>query len=167
MIFMEELDFKSRNVISNPNGIFLHKGITMATSLTVQQKKLLALLGHTSKEVQNQGRLLFEGIGLDCLRGADLSGVDLRGADLHDADLRSVDLSHSLLLSINLRGANLQDAKLEGARLEYARMSESNLTNVHFQHADLSCAKLNGCTIKNSNTRPSKHSQPIVLTSWL
>ena len=104
----------------------------MAKSLTPQQEKLLSLLCNEREEGRQQGREIFESLGLDCLKGTDLSGrnlrnVDVRCVDLSEADLRETDLRSANLRFADLRSADLCSAKLRGTSLIGANLKGANL----------------------------------------
>ena len=80
--------------------------------------------------------------GLNCLRGADLSGADLRVADLRGADLCHADLRDADLLGADLCHANLCHADLLGADLRDANLRHANLRGADLRYADLYDADL-------------------------
>ena len=76
---------------------------------------------HGTLEGDSIGAILKQ-YGLDCLRGAYLSGAYLRGAYLSGADLRYADLRGA-----DLRYAELTDAYLSGAELSELTVAQTSI----------------------------------------
>lgn len=82
------------------------------------------------------GNVLLE-LGVDTLRGVNLSGASLEYADLVGAELTGADLSGADLRDSDLRGANLTDANLRGAYLSASQFSGTIVVRACFVGTDI------------------------------
>jgi uncharacterized protein YjbI with pentapeptide repeats len=89
---------------------------------------LVRMLGHENESVRDQGRELFRTLGLDYLKGKDLSGAKLKNANLRHADLTGTDLRDADLGNANLSGViGWELAPKEGANLRLAIMPDGTI----------------------------------------
>ena len=86
---------------------------------------LVRMLGHESEAIRDQGRELFLTLGLDYLKGKDLSGKNLENANLSGANLIRTNLSGANLKNANLRGADVRQADLRGVDFETATLANT------------------------------------------
>ena len=89
---------------------------------------LVRMLGHESEAIRDQGRELFLTLGLDYLKGKDLSGANLRNANLRHADLTGADLTNADLRNSNLSGVvGWELVAKDGANLRLAIMPDGTI----------------------------------------
>ncbi len=132
--------------------------------------------GGESNELNDKWHLVQE-IGIQAVRGRNLSGADLSdadlrradliGADLRRADLSGADLTGAVLSGADLTGADLSGADLISANLNRANLNRANLSGANLSDADLSGANLNGANLNGANlSRAVIDKATIISNKW-
>jgi len=77
------------------------------------------------------------GLGMACLKGANLFQANLEGCTLSMANLEGADLRNVCLRNARIREANLTDTDFTNADLREADMALSNVAGATFNNADM------------------------------